>query len=146
MDTIVVTLADTVYRLTEDDVAEYIKRDIANAAIKEDLRKSSSSANNKVNEIRQTSTEFFQNAFDESTDDEETTITLEEANKFLFSIGAREISKTFTATITVEVTISGIEAANIDDVENVLNGELDINCGMFNIDDWSIQRVDAERE
>jgi len=39
MDTIVVTLADTVYRLTEDDVAEYIKRDIASAAIKEELKK-----------------------------------------------------------------------------------------------------------
>jgi len=146
MDTIVVTLADTVYRLTEDDVAEYIKRDIASAAIKEELRKSSSNANSKVNDIRQKSTEFFQNAFDESTDEDETTITLQEANEFLSSIGAREISRTFTATITVEVTISGVEAANIDDVEDVINGELDISCGMYNIDTWSIQTVDAERE
>ena len=146
MDTIVVTLADTVYRLTEDDVAEYIKRDIASAAIKEELRKSSSNANSKVNDIRQKSTEFFQNAFDESTDEDETTITLQEANEFLSNIGAREISKTFTATITVEVTISGVEAANIDDVEDVITGELDISCGMYNIDTWSIQTVDAERE
>ena len=146
MDTIVVTLSDTVYRLTEDDVAEYIKRDIASAAIKEELRKSSSNANSKVNDIRQKSTEFFQNAFDESTDEDETTITLQEANEFLSNIGAREISKTFTATITVEVTISGVEAANIDDVEDVINGELDISCGMYNIDTWSIQTVDAERE
>lgn len=146
MDTIVVTLSDTVYRLTEDDVAEYIKRDIASAAIKEELRKSSSNANSKVNDIRQKSTEFFQNAFDESTDEDETTITLQEANEFLSNIGAREISRTFTATITVEVTISGVEAANIDDVEDVINGELDISCGMYNIDTWSIQTVDAERE
>ena len=146
MDTIVVTLADTVYRLTEDDVAEYIKRDIASAAIKEELRKSSSNANSKVNDIRQKSTEFFQNAFDESTDEDETTITLQEANEFLSNIGAREISRTFTATITVEVTISGVEAANIDDVEDVITGELDISCGMYNIDTWSIQTVDAERE
>jgi len=146
MDTIVVTLADTVYRLTEDDVAEYIKRDIASAAIKEELRKSSSTANSKVNDIRQKSTEFFQNAFDESTDEDETTITLQEANEFLSNIGAREISRTFTATITVEVTISGVEAANIDDVEDVITGELDISCGMYNIDTWSIQTVDAERE
>lgn len=146
MDTIIVTLADTVYRLTEDDVAEYIKRDIASAAIKEELRKSSSNANSKVNDIRQKSTEFFQNAFDESTDEDETTITLQEANEFLSNIGAREISRTFTATITVEVTISGVEAANIDDVEDVITGELDISCGMYNIDTWSIQTVDAERE
>lgn len=146
MDTIVVTLSDTVYRLTEDDVAEYIKRDIASAAIKEELRKSSSNANSKINDIRQKSTEFFQNAFDESTDEDETTITLQEANEFLSNIGAREISRTFTATITVEVTISGVEAANIDDVEDVINGELDISCGMYNIDTWSIQTVDAERE
>lgn len=146
MDTIVVTLADTVYRLTEDDVAEYIKRDIANATAKEELRKLTSTANSKVNDIRQKSTEFFQNAFDESTDDNETTITLDEANEFLSSIGAREISRTFTATITVEVTISGVEAANIDDIEDVITGELDISCGMFNIDSWSIHNVDAERE
>lgn len=146
MDTIVVTLADTVYRLTEDDVAEYIKRDIANATAKEELRKLTSTANSKVNDIRQKSSEFFQNAFDESTDDNETTITLDEANEFLSSIGAREISRTFTATITVEVTISGVEAANIDDVEDVITGELDISCGMFNIDSWSIHNVDAERE
>jgi len=57
------------------------------------------------------STEFFQNAFDESTDEDETTITLQEANEFLSSIGAREISRTFTATITVEVTISGVEVS-----------------------------------
>jgi hypothetical protein len=146
MDTVVVTVNDTVYRLTEDDVAEYIKRDIAHVTAKEELRKLYSNASTKVNDIHRKSTEFFQNAFDESTEDSETTITLDEANEFLTSIGAREISRTFTATITVEVTISGVEAANIDDVEDVVTGELDISCGMFNVDTWSIHNVDAERE
>lgn len=141
MEIVTVTVDDTVYRLTPDDVVEYIKQNKGHVERNKSLTKSYTDMANKVYDIRQAATEFFQNAFDESTDDEETTIDLESANELLRKIGADEISKTYSATVIIEVNLTDIECTNPDDIADIVGESLDIRCNDFNITDWSIYNV-----
>ena len=141
MEVVTVTVNDTVYRLTQDDVIEYIKQNKSYAERNKALTESYTNSANKLYDVRKAATEFFQEAFDESTDDEETTVDLDSVNELLRKIGADEVSRTFSATILIEVNLTDIQCSNPDDIADVVGDSLDISSNEFNITDWNIYNV-----
>lgn len=92
---------------------------------------------------------FFKDEFD-GDKDATVTFTLDEVNDLLDLIDADKLSFTYSATVKIEFTVTGIEADSEEDAENLVRdnlqyqllGELRNN----NMEDESVEVEDVEAE
>jgi hypothetical protein len=92
---------------------------------------------------------FFKEEFD-GDKDATVTFTLDEVNDLLDLIDADKLSFTYSATVRIEFTVTGIEADSEEDAENIVRdnlqyqliGELRDN----NMEDESVEVEDVEAE
>lgn len=89
--------------------------------------------------------EFFQARYE--TDQSEIVAEVDDVNQLLKDIGTDELTKSWSATITITATITGIEAANQEAVEDIIKDSIDVNFtedGDLWVDDISVDGVHAE--
>lgn len=89
--------------------------------------------------------EFFQARYE--TDSDEIVANLDDINSLLVNIGSEELTKSWSATVTITATITGIEAANKEAVEDIIQDAVEVNFnsdGDIWVDDISVDSVYPE--
>ena len=87
--------------------------------------------------------------FEEVYTDNETdmTVSVEDVNQLLVSIGADPFTKSWSATVTITATITGVEASTKDEVEDIIKDNIDVNFnedGDIWVDDIDVTRIHPE--
>jgi hypothetical protein len=100
----------------------------------------------KLIDIRNKVYEFFNSQY--SPGDQEITTSVEEINDMLRDIGADELKRTWSATVRIYVNVSGIEAANKEEVEDFVRDDINVELqsidGEIWVDDVEVTDVTAE--
>jgi len=87
--------------------------------------------------------------FEEVYTDNETdmTVSVDDVNELLVGIGATPFSKSWSATVTITATVTGIEATSKEEAEEIVKDNIDVNYnddGDIWVDDVDVQSVHAE--
>ena len=87
--------------------------------------------------------------FEEVYTDNETDmlVSVDDVNELLVSIGADPFSKSWSATITITATVTGIEAANEDDVKDLISDNIEVEFtqdGNIWVDDINVNGIHPE--
>jgi hypothetical protein len=100
----------------------------------------------KLIDIRNKVYEFFNSQY--SPGDQDITTSVEEINDMLRDIGADELKRTWSATVRIYVNVSGIEAANKEEVEDFVRDDINVELqsidGEIWVDDVEVTDVTAE--
>jgi hypothetical protein len=90
--------------------------------------------------------EFFNSQY--SPGDQEITTSVEEINDMLRDIGADELRRTWSASVRIYVNVSGVEASNKDDVEDMIRDDINVELqsidGEIWVDDIEVNDISAE--
>ena len=96
--------------------------------------------------IRNTVYEFFNSQY--SPGDQDITTSVEEINDMLRSINADELKRTWSASVRIYVNVSGIEAANKEEVEDFIRDDINVELSSIDgeiwVDDVEVTDVTAE--
>ena len=107
-----ITVDGTTYNFTEESLKELIKSEIYAKSRLESLRTETQESYRKLASTRSAVYDFFTEAFDGATDEDETTVTRDEVNELLEAIGSDILSTTWSATVEITVTVVGIKATS----------------------------------
>jgi len=136
--TVSIQVRDSRYNLTSESLVKLIEeRD----ALKLELAQVERKFKSAQFDVR----EFFQARYE--TDSDEIVANLDEINSLLVNIGSEELTKSWSATITITATVTGIEAANKEAVEDLIQDSIDVNFtadGDIWVDDISVDSVYPE--
>ena len=89
--------------------------------------------------------EHFQSRYE--TDSDEIVSEVDDVNNLLINIGAEALTKSWSATVTITATVTGIEAPNAEAAQEILEDAFEVNLtvdGDVWVDDVSIESVHAE--
>jgi hypothetical protein len=89
--------------------------------------------------------EFFQSKYE--TDSDEIVCEIDDVNELLVSIGSEQLTKSWSATVTITATVTGIQAANQEAVEDIIKDCMDVNFtgdGDVWVDDVEVKSVYPE--
>jgi ketol-acid reductoisomerase len=89
--------------------------------------------------------EHFQARYE--TDQSEILSEIDDVNNLLINIGSEALTKAWSATVTITATVTGIEAANKEAVEDLIQDSIDVNFtadGDIWVDDISVDSVYPE--
>ena len=89
--------------------------------------------------------EFFQARYE--TDHNEIVAEVDDVNNLLVNIGSEELTKSWSATVNIAVTITGLEAPNAEAAEEIIKDSIDVNFtsdGDLWVDDISVESVHPE--
>jgi hypothetical protein len=120
-----VTVEGATYYHTSESLAALIKQATEDKAA---LNKMTERYNEKyqlVQRIRGDVYELFSSNY--SSGDEDITLSVEDINELLRSIGADELKRLWSASVNVTLTITGIEASNKDEVQEIVENNLEIS-------------------
>ena len=141
MNTISITNTETneVITYTEAEVQRFIK-DCTDAKIY------NQESTKSVINIRSKIYEFFNSQY--SPGDQEITTSVEEINDMLRDIGADELRRTWSASVRIYVNVSGIEAANKEEVEDMVRDDINVELqsidGEIWVDDIEVNDIVSE--
>jgi hypothetical protein len=124
---------------TEQEVSNYIRRSKEVDAVQQ----VSDESRARVSTIRNTVRDFFSEREWESR---ETTVTLEEVNELLNSIGSHSIQTTYSGSITISVSFCDLDADDEEDAINKIQDEISVDLynATTNIDDVSVDDITEE--
>ena len=89
--------------------------------------------------------EFFQARYE--TDHNEIVAEVDDVNNLLVNIGSEELTKSWSATVNISVTVTGLEAPNAEAAEEIIKDSIDVNFtsdGDVWVDDISVESVHPE--
>ena len=89
--------------------------------------------------------EFFQSKYE--TDSDEIVVEVDDVNELLRQIGSEELTKSWSATITITATVTGIEAPNKEAAMELVENNIDVSYtddGDLWVDDISVESVYPE--
>lgn len=138
-----VTVDGTTYNFTEESLKELIKNEIAAKKRHEAVSLEAQQAYRKTNEIRNEVHEYFAEVLGE---DEETTITRDEVNQLLSSIGADELTTSWSATVEVTVNIVNLRATTREEVEEMIHDNLQVSGYDLEISDYDVHTLSVDKE
>ena len=136
--TVSIQVKDAKYTLTSESLTRLIEE-------KESLKIELAQVERKVKSAQFDVKEFFQSKYE--TDSDEIVCEVDDINSLLKDIGSDELTKSWSATITITATVTGIEAANKEAVEDLIQDSIDVNFtadGDIWVDDISIDSVYPE--
>ena len=136
--TVSIQVKDVKYTLTSESLTRLIEE-------KESLKIELAQVERKFKSAQFDVKEFFQSRYE--TDSDEIVCEVGDINSLLKDIGSEELTKSWSATITITATITGIEAANKEAVEDLIQDSVDVNFtadGDLWVDDISIDSVYPE--
>jgi hypothetical protein len=140
MNTIQVTIeSGAVINYTEAEILRFInKAEEVNA-----VQQIADETRARVSSIRNTVRDFFGEREWESR---ETTVTLDEVNELLNSIGSHSIQSTYSGSITISVSFSDLDADDEDDAISKIQDEItvDLYNASIQIDDVSVDEITEE--
>jgi hypothetical protein len=140
MNTIQVTIeSGAVINYTETEILRFInKAEEVNA-----VQQIADETRARVSSIRNTVRDFFSEREWESR---ETTVTLDEVNELLDSIGSHAIQTTYSGSITISVSFSDLDADDEDDAISKIQDEItvDLYNASIQIDDVSVDEITEE--
>ena len=102
-------------------------------------------AERKFRSARNDVREFFQSRYE--PDQSEILCEVGDVNDLLASIGSEQLTKSWSATVTITATVTGIEAPNAEAAEQILDDAFEINLtvdGDVWVDDITVQSVHPE--
>lgn len=136
--TISIQVKDTKYTFTNESLARLIEE---KEVVKTELLQVERKFRSAQFDVR----EFFQSKYE--TDSDEIVVEVDDINELLRQIGSEELTKSWSATITITATITGIEAPNKEAVEDMISDNVDVNFiadGDLWVDDISVESVYPE--
>jgi ketol-acid reductoisomerase len=89
--------------------------------------------------------EHFQARYE--TDQSEILSEIDDVNNLLINIGSEALTKAWSATVTITATVTGIEASNKDEAENIIRDSIELNLtadGDIWSDDITVESVYPE--
>lgn len=140
-----VTVEGATYYHTSESLAALIKQATEDKAA---LNKMTERYNDKyqlVQKIRGDVYELFSSNY--SSGDEDITLSVEDINELLRSIGADELKRNWSATVQVYLTITGIEASNQEEATEIVENNIEVSyCedGDLFVDEITVQEVTPE--
>ena len=136
--TISIQVKDTKYTFTNESLARLIED-------KENIKTELLQVERKLKSTQFDVKEFFQSRYE--PDESEIVCEVGDVNDLLTSIGSEELTKSWSATITITATVTGIEAANKEAVENIIQDSIDVNFtadGDIWVDDITVDSIYPE--
>ncbi len=136
--TISIQVKDTKYTFTNESLARLIEE-------KESFKTELLQAERKLRSAQFDVKEFFQSRYE--PDESEIVCEVGDVNDLLTSIGSEQLTKSWSATITITATVTGIEAANREAVEDIIQDSIDVNFtadGDIWVDDITVDSVHPE--
>jgi len=137
--TITIQVKDTKYTLTQQSLAQIIED-------KDSLKEELDQTQRKVKSMGWDVREFFESRKDGNNTDD-ITCTVEDINELLKGLGVDQLTNTWSATVFITATITGIEASSKDEAENIIKDNVEVNYnddGDIWIDDVEVQSVHPE--
>ena len=140
-----VTVEGATYYHTSESLAALIKEATENRTA---LNKMTERYNDKyqlVQKIRGDVYELFSSNY--SSGDEDITLSVEDINELLRSIGADELKRNWSATVQVYLTITGIEASNQEEATEIVENNIEVSYaedGDLFVDEITVQEVTPE--
>lgn len=136
--TISIQVRDTKYTFTNESLARLVEE-------KESIKTELLQAERKLRSAQFDVREFFQSRYE--PDESEIVCEVGDVNDLLTSIGSEQLTKSWSATITITATVTGIEAANKEAVENIIQDSIDVNFtadGDIWVDDITVDSIYPE--
>jgi hypothetical protein len=130
------------YNHTEESLIGLIKSEDYNKKLSEEWKDKFSTQRSNIYNIREKVNAFFNSYY--SVGDTEITVELDEVNALLESIGAETLKKTWSAQVTIYVSMNGIEATDEDSVVDYIQNEIEVSYsgdGDYHVDDIIVQGV-----
>jgi hypothetical protein len=137
--TVSIQVGGTKYTLTNQSLAQVIED-------KDSLKTELEQAQRKIKSIGWDVREFFESRKDGNNTDD-ITCTVEDINELLRGLGVDQLTNTWSATIFITATITGIEAPDKEAAEEMAKDNIEVNYnddGDIWVDDIEVQSVHAE--
>ena len=137
--TVSIQVGGTKYTLTNQSLAQIIED---KDSLKEELDQAQRKAKSMGWDVR----EFFESRKDGNNTDD-ITCTVEDINELLNSLGVDQLTNTWSATVWISATITGIEASSKDEAENIIKDNVEVNYnddGDIWVDDVEVKSVYPE--
>lgn len=141
-----ITVDGTTYNFTEESLKELIKSEIYAKSRLESLKTETQESYRKLASARSKVYDFFTEAFDGSADEDETTVTRDEVNELLEAIGSDILSTTWSATVEITVTVTGIKATSPEEVEDMITDNIEVSGYDLELHDPDVRVQYIERE
>ena len=112
---------------------------------KENLKIELTQVDRRLKSVRFDVKEFFQSRYE--TDQSEIICEVNDVNDLLESIGSEQLTKSWSATVTITATVTGIEAPNAEAAREILGDAFEINLtvdGDVWVDDISVDSAYPE--
>jgi len=139
-----ITVDGVTYNFTEESLKELIKSETATKAKLESVQAETQESYRKLASIRSKVYDFFTEAFEDGGD--EATVTREGVNELLESIGSDALVTTWSATVEITVTVTGINASSPEEAEDIINDNIEVSGYNFDVHDQDINVYGIERE
>ena len=137
--TVSIQVGGTKYTLTNQSLAQVIED-------KDSLKAELEQAQRKIKSIGWDVREFFESRKDGNNTDD-ITCTVEDINELLRGLGVDQLTNTWSATVWISATITGIEACSKDEAENIIKDNVEVNYnddGDIWVDDVEVKSVYPE--
>ena len=137
--TVSIQVGGTKYTLTNQSLAQVIED-------KDSLKAELEQAQRKIKSIGWDVREFFESRKDGNNTDD-ITCTVEDINELLRGLGVDQLTTTWSATIFITATITGIDAPDKETAEEMAKDNIDVNYnddGDIWVDDIEVQSVHPE--
>jgi len=139
-----ITVDGITYNFTEESLKELIKSETAAKLRLESVQLEAQETYRKIASIRSKVYDFFSEAFDDGTD--EATVTRDDVNELLESIGSDVLTTTWSATVEITVTVTGIKATSPEEVEDIITDNIEVSGYDLELHDPDVRVQDIERE
>jgi hypothetical protein len=139
-----ITVDGTTYNFTEESLKELIKSETAAKLRLESVQLEAQETYRKIASLRSKVYDFFSEAFDDGSD--EATVNRDDVNELLESIGSDVLTTTWSATVEITVTISGIKATSPEEVEDIITDNIEVSGYDLELHDPDVRVSDIERE
>lgn len=138
--TVSIQVGGTKYTLTNQSLAQVIED-------KDSLKAELEQTQRKIKSIGWDVREFFESRREGNNSNEDITCTVEDINELLSSLGVDQLTNTWSATIFITATITGIEAPDKEAAEEIAKDNIEVNFnddGDIWVDDVEVQSVHPE--
>jgi hypothetical protein len=139
-----ITVDNVTYNFTEESLKELIKSETNSKFRLEQTQREAQEAYRKLADIRSKVYDFFSEAFDDGSD--EATVSRDDVNELLESIGLDVLTTTWSATVEITVTVTGIKATSPEEVEDIITDNIEVSGYDLELHDPDVRVQDIERE
>jgi hypothetical protein len=138
--TVSVQVSGTKYTFTNESLTRLIEE-------KENLKVEVAQAERKVKSMGWDVREFFESRKEGNNINEDICCSVEDINELLRGLGVDQLTTTWSATIFITATITGIDAPDKETAEEMAKDNIDVNYnddGDIWVDDIEVQSVHPE--